>query len=105
MNHRKSFATRRGLGVMFAVAVVLVALALPFQASAQTVSGADCGPTTSQYNPPSNPIDCVPVDGGGGGGGTLPFTGMDIVPLAAIALALGGAGFAIRRYSRESAQS
>lgn len=103
MNRNKSFANRRGLGVLFAVAAVMVALALPFQASADVVTGVDCGPTTSQYNPPSNPIDCVPVDGGGGGG-TLPFTGMDILPLAAIALALGGAGFAIRRYSRESAQ-
>jgi hypothetical protein len=98
MNSTKSTFTGRGLGVMFAVAAVLVVLVLPVSAS------ADCGPTTSQYAVPSNPIDCQPVSSGGGGGGTLPFTGMDIVPLAGIALALAGAGFAIRRYSRESAR-
>ncbi len=90
MTHTKSNAPKKGLGFLIAVAALLVAFALPVQAS------ASCSPTDSQYAPPSAAVDCSPP--GGGGGGSLPFTGIDIVPLAAIALALGGAGLTIRRY-------
>lgn len=103
MNRSKKVPSRRTLGVLVAVAALLVALAVPFQASADVVVGADCGPTVDQYNPPTNPIDCEEIITGGGGG-TLPFTGIDIVPLAAIALGLAGAGLLIRRYGRESEQ-
>lgn len=92
MTNTKSIASKKGLGFLIAVAALLVAFALPMQASAQ------CSPTDSQYGPPTGAIDCAPIQSGGGGGSTLPFTGMDIVPLAAIALALGGTGLMIRRY-------
>lgn len=102
MTNTKSNASKKGLGVLIAVAALLVAFALPMQASAQTVlSSGSCDPTDSQYAPPSGAIDCEPISGGGGGGtvvSSLPFTGMDILPMAAIALALGGAGLMIRRY-------
>lgn len=91
MTNTKSSASKKGLGFLIAVAALIVAFALPMQASAQSY-----GPTDCQYSPSA--LGCQPIDGGGGGG-SLPFTGLDILPLAAIALALGGAGLMIRRYS------
>lgn len=103
MTETKSNATKKGLSALVAVAALLVALALPLQASAQSSD-----PTAAQYAPPtctsfgggssqSGSIACQDIVSGGGGGGSLPFTGMDIVPLAAIAIALAGAGLVIRR--------
>lgn len=103
MTHsRKNIATQRGLRTLIAVASLLVALALPVSASAQVNLGTgSCDPTDAQYAPPSGSIDCQDINSGGGGGGdtgsSLPLTGMDIVPLAAIAVALGGAGLMLRR--------
>jgi hypothetical protein len=76
------------------LAFLLVALIVPAQAGAQT-------PTDSQYAPPSQ----ITIGGGGGGEppaepfGPLPFTGLDMISLLAIAVALTGAGLALRRLS------
>lgn len=89
-------------------AIVLVAaliLALPTVASAQTLD-----PTDGQYGPDvlGEVAQGGPSSGGGGSGnaaGTtdvgsiseLPFTGLDLVAIAAIGVGLLGAGFVIRR--------
>jgi hypothetical protein len=62
-------------------------------------------PTNDQYAPENHQISAA---GGGGGGsgppssntiGSLPFTGLDVAVLALAAVALVGAGFALRRLS------
>ena len=91
---------------VLALAVLLVALALPTQApAATTVGGQDCTPTQAQYAPPPNVLQCeqISVGGGGGGGGALPFTGLDVISLLAIAVALTGTGLALRRLTHGGA--
>jgi hypothetical protein len=70
-------------------------------------------PTNDQY---SNPVTKVAADLGSGGNGNtpsapaglhkkvvggLPFTGLDVVALAAVAIALMSMGFALRRLTAE----
>jgi hypothetical protein len=81
------------------LALLVVALGVPAQAGAQTVvGGQECTPTDSQYAPPSNVLNCEQIQAGGGFG-PLPFTGLDLISLLAIAVALTGAGLALRRLS------
>ena len=84
---------------MLALAVLLVALALPVQALAATTGGQDCTPTQAEYQPPANVLGCQPS----GGGGALPFTGLDVISLLAIAVALTGTGLALRRLTHGGA--
>jgi hypothetical protein len=92
----------RSLRTVLALACLTVALVLPGQASAQTtvINGQKCTPTEAQYRTPSV-LNCEPITTGGGGGfnsfGPLPFTGLDLISLLAIAVALTGAGLALRR--------
>jgi hypothetical protein len=84
------------------VVAIVAALALPAFAGAQQVD-----PTTSQYgneltqisqqaNPPSD-------TGLGGRVGPLPFTGFDVIAMAAVALAVTALGLGLQRaVSRES---
>jgi hypothetical protein len=81
---------------------LVAAMALPAHALAQD-------PTASMYSPPKVivasggdqptpsgvPAGETPVSGDSSG--TLPFTGLDVLALAAVALALTGTGFALRR--------
>jgi len=72
---------------------------------------AESDPTAAQYD---DPLQQVTDSSGGGGGvdetpeparsglqkevvGGLPFTGLDVIALAAVALALTSMGFALRR--------
>jgi hypothetical protein len=100
-----SMRSSRFRGVL-ALAVLLVALALPTRApAATTVGGQDCTPTQAQNAPPPNGRQCEPTraGGGGGGGGALPFTGLDVISLLAIAVALTGSGLALRRLTHGGA--
>lgn len=110
--------TRLGLRGVMAIVVLVAALILPSQAfAAQECSNVGSDPTQAQYCPTPPPPSFPPggeeegeeesggeeggVSGvsasGGTGGGSLPFTGFDAVALLAAAVALGGAGFALRR--------
>jgi hypothetical protein len=94
----------RGKLILSAVMTVALLVALPGAAAAQA-----SGPTSAQYDTTNDQI----AAGGGGGpselsepsGGDpvisgLPFTGVDLVLLGIVALALLSAGIAIQRLSR-----
>ena len=87
------------------IVVLCASLAAPAFAGAQQVdptSGAD--PTSTAYddtlsqinvggNPPADTAD----EGLGGRVGPLPFTGFDVIAMAAVALAVTGLGLALQR--------
>ena len=89
--------------VVSAVITVALLVALPAAAAAQASS-----PTSAQYDTTNHQV----AAGGGGGGPAepsggndpvisgLPFTGVDLVLLGIVALALLSAGIAIQRLSR-----
>lgn len=99
------------------IALVLAIAAFPAAAAAQTVvtSGSaatseECGsPTNDQYKDATGQITtCVKASSGGGSldntVGPLPFTGFDVIAMAAVALAVTGLGLALQRaVSRQSA--
>jgi hypothetical protein len=72
-------------------------------------------PSAAQYEPKSqvqgttttdnDAVAATPAGGSNNGGsaGTLPFTGLDVMVLAAVALALVGTGVALRRLSTPKA--
>ena len=100
----------RSLRGCLALVCLLVGLVLPSQAAAQTtvINGQKCTPTEAQYRTPSV-LNCEPITTGGGGGfnnfGPLPFTGLDLISLLAIAVALTGAGLALRRLTPSEEKS
>jgi hypothetical protein len=94
------------LGAVLAVAVLAPAAALAQDQLAN--------PSASQYEPQqgvqgisggggstgSPGVAATPSSGGGGGQlGSLPFTGMDLVIVAGVALLLTGSGLALHRLS------
>jgi hypothetical protein len=96
--NRVSPMTRRP-AAWLAAGLLVVALAAPSAALAAS-------PTHAQYQPKNHQI--AATDGSTGSGpsapsqstiGSLPFTGLDIGVLALAAVALLGAGFALRRLS------
>jgi hypothetical protein len=108
MNTHASSTKARGLKALLAVAMLSVALfALPGQAFA----GDPCNDATqAQYSKGTQ--QCLGAGLGAGGGGqpaqkvavpqassgpSLPFTGLDVAALAAVALALTGTGMVLRR--------
>jgi len=88
---------------LVAIAAVAFVLAMPASAFAQSAcANAGADPTAAQYCPPAD------IDTGGddpaavetvSSGSELPFTGLDVVSLLAIAVALTGVGLALRRVS------
>lgn len=94
----------RRLAPAICVLLVLFLVALPISASAAGSRSTLSDPTAVQYGTQS-----VTHGGGQGSGssgglnahvvGGLPFTGIDMIALAAIALALMSAGVALRRLS------
>jgi hypothetical protein len=84
---------------------VLALVALCTALIAPSLAGAQSDPTNSEYDstltqintgsnqPPANP------DGSGlsGNVGPLPFTGFDVIAMAAVALAVTGLGLALQR--------
>ena len=99
MTHRQlRSSTRRRPAAWLVAGLLALAFAVPSAAMAQS-------PTNDQYAPENHQISAA---GGGGGGsgppssntiGSLPFTGLDVAVLALAAVALVGAGFALRRLS------
>ncbi|MFN8113690.1 MAG: hypothetical protein U0R51_10895 [Solirubrobacterales bacterium] len=88
----------RRLGALF-VAVLISALLVPAGAFAQGLS-----PTDEQYN--QGVVGVASSDGGSSGSiSELPFTGLDVAAIALIGIGLVGAGFVIRRASREGDNS
>lgn len=85
------------VAALIVIGSLALAVALPGAAGAAT-GDPSSDPTAAQYADPT-------IVGGssgetseeGNGGGSLPFTGLDIAAMAAVALALTGVGFALRR--------
>jgi hypothetical protein len=108
MIRKTSNAIRRGLAVALLSALLVAAIA-PVAAGAQATS-----PTCEQYSPATGTFggggsgngntNCQEIsnNGGGGGGlnsriGSLPFTGFDVLSMAAVALAVTGLGLVLQR--------
>lgn len=112
--------TRNGLRAVLALAALVAAFALP----AQAFASSDCtnDPTAAQY---CNGVEATGNEGtteaavttpsapastqsngteAASSGGSLPFTGFDALSLVAAAVALTGAGFALRRLSASEGQ-
>jgi hypothetical protein len=93
---------RTGLRMAMLTVAVAAVLALPAQAIASdNCSTAD--PTTSQYCTPTKVIGSGSASGSlsvqgasTSSSGSLPFTGLDVISLLAIAAALTGAGLVLR---------
>jgi hypothetical protein len=109
MTVRKRFA---GLALLAVVGALFVGPA--------TALGQDAlsNPSAAQYEPQSqvqgqtttgsnDAVAATPSSGSNGGGstGSLPFTGLDVMVLAAVALALIGTGVALRRLSAPKSPS
>ena len=88
--------SNRSLRGCLALVCLMAGLVLPSQAAAQTtiINGQKCTPTEAQYRTPSA-LNCEPISTGNFG--PLPFSGLDLISLLAIAVALTGAGLALRR--------
>ncbi len=105
---------RAGLRAAIATAVLAAAFVLPAQAFAvNNCSNVGSDPTQAQYCPPSD----VQAGGSAGtgafvstpspagtkaastSGGSLPFTGLDLAALLAVAVVLTATGLALRRLS------
>ena len=106
INRHSASSIRRRAAVWLAAGLLVLALAAPSVVTANS-------PSNAQYQPQNHQIS---VAGGGenGGGpsapsrntiGSLPFTGLDIGVLALAAVALLGAGFALRRLSDPAKRS
>jgi hypothetical protein len=104
-NTRTRFA---GIALMAVIGALFVG---PASALAQD---SLANPSAAQYEPQSqvqgtSTTGAGPVanntgnTSGGGGTGTLPFTGMDVLVLSAVALALIGTGVTLRRLSSPKA--
>lgn len=96
------------------LALVLVVGALALGPATALAQDALSNPSAAQYEPQSQVQGTTTtgnnvasnVSGGnnsGGSTGTLPFTGLDVMVLAGVALALVGTGVALRRLSTPKA--
>jgi hypothetical protein len=88
-------------GLLLVLAALAAFVAIPGVAMAQ---GSSNDPSTAEYTPNIPPGNEGGTSGGSSGGldsqiGSLPFTGMDLIILAGVALVLTGTGFALRRLS------
>jgi hypothetical protein len=110
MQTQASSIRARGLRAVLAVAMLSVAL---FAIPGQAFAGDPCNdPTEGMYAQGTQQCVAAGLGAGGGGGGqpaervavpqassgpSLPFTGLDVAALAAVALALTGTGIVLRR--------
>jgi len=102
MSSTTEITTRIRSGAAGAVAVV--ALAMPGAAFAGTPTDDQYGSQLTQISVGAQPSD--PGDPGTGQtSGSLPFTGLDVAAMVAIAAGLGLGGFAMRRQLASSGQS
>lgn len=92
------------------LAIVIVAVSAAFALPAQAIASTNCStqnPTDEQYCVPTKVISDGAGDGPGASGSesssagtsgsSLPFTGLDVISLLAIAAALAGTGLVLRR--------
>ncbi|MDX6582294.1 MAG: hypothetical protein QOI10_1478 [Solirubrobacterales bacterium] len=84
------------------IVAICAALSLPALAGAQQVSPSQhqYGGNLSQVGTGGSPPPSINVSSGGGLGGNvgpLPFTGFDVIAMAAVALAVTGLGLALQR--------
>jgi hypothetical protein len=100
----------RGLRVKLVLSLLVAMLALPALAVAQSPSDEQYGGSDQQIQQqvgaggggPSDPGDSSDP-GLGGNVGPLPFTGFDVIAMAAVALTVAGIGLALQRaVARES---
>ena len=100
----KKWRYRLGLPLVLVLALAFTS-ALPAAALAQ---GSLDDPTAAVYGDDDGGTGSFEGSGGSGGSdpsglsspiGSLPFTGMDLIILAGVALVLTGTGFALRRAS------
>lgn len=92
------------------LALIIVVGALFAGPATALAQDALSNPSASQYEPRSQ-VEGTSTSGAvadnsassGGNSGTLPFTGMDVLVLSAVALALVGTGVALRRLSTPKA--
>jgi len=100
MNMRKLRHSR--IGLLLVLGALAAFVAMPGVAVGQ---GSSDNPSDVVYTPNIPPDDQGDTAGGGSSGGldsqigSLPFTGMDLIILAGVALVLTGTGFALRRLS------
>jgi hypothetical protein len=98
------------------LALIAVLGALVVGPATAMAQDALSNPSAAQYEPKSqvegtnttgttDAVAATPSSGSNGGGstGTLPFTGLDVMVLAGVALALVGTGVALRRLSTPKA--
>jgi len=97
------------------LALIVVIGALVAGPATAMAQDALSNPSAAQYEPKSqvqgttttgnDAVAATPSGGSNNGGstGTLPFTGLDVMVLAAVALALVGTGVALRRLSTPKA--
>jgi hypothetical protein len=98
IERRKRTTLRKRFVIGAVLALVMGMLAMPVLASAQT-------PSDDQYSvvpPPSTSTGSGGDPGAGGTGlsgrvGPLPFTGFDVIAMAAVALAIAGLGLGLQR--------
>lgn len=105
---------RTGLRTVIAIAALAAAFVLPAQAFANdNCSNVGSDPTQAQYCSPSNiqtggnagttTLANTPSSAGAeassSSGSSLPFTGLDLAALLAVAAVLTGTGLALRRLS------
>jgi len=87
-------------GAIAYVVALLAALAL--MTGSASAQGASSDPTAAQYGDTASNV----ASGASGGqaqdpgGGGIPFTGLEVGALVAVAAVMGGAGIALRRLSR-----
>jgi hypothetical protein len=86
------------------IVAIFAALLLPAFSGAQTPSQHQYSGNLSQIGTGGNPPPSNLNSGGlGGNVGPLPFTGFDVIAMAAVALAVTGLGLALQRaVSRDS---
>jgi hypothetical protein len=108
-----NFKIGPAFGVGVAIAALAAALALPAGAAANDCAGAGSDPTAAQYCNSNQNVAPTSTEeggsesqvaaasggggGGGEGGGSLPFTGTDLLALAAVAAAFMAIGLALKR--------
>jgi len=86
---------------VLALVLLCASLAAPAVAGAQSTGGptnSEYDDTLTQINTGANPPSADPDDSGlSGNVGPLPFTGFDVIAMAAVALAVTGLGLALQR--------
>jgi hypothetical protein len=102
MKLRTKVRFRGGIGLSLVVLGLALFALGPATALGQSSPDPLSDPTAAQYN--TEAVSGVSAEGTAGSqstdaSGSLPFTGMDLVVLAGVAVLLTGTGFALRRLS------